>query len=193
MRDGVRKLGRVRCICGPEAQVDQMRARLGAPDDCVEERVDVRRELAIKHAYREQLGAGALLANRRGDGGSMTDAIDEVISRLDERMTARDVPDVRVTGVNAAVEHRHLHATSGHSGERWLIEREPHAGLVGHLSCAAEQTGERRVVAAEQQIGRPFFDDTTAFENDHPVGATRELETVGDDDGRMVFHHGFVA
>jgi hypothetical protein len=85
--------------------------------------------LPVEHTDRDKLGARTLLANRSGNGGSMPDAIDPVVGGLARSRqvdSAAHFTDMRMTGVDSAVENRDGDAGACPSTEWSVVERETH-------------------------------------------------------------------
>ena len=70
---GMHRVGR------SQAQVDELSTFISRPLNRPHEHVDIRRQLPMKDLGREQFDRGRLLANRRGNGGAVANAIENVV------------------------------------------------------------------------------------------------------------------
>ena len=146
--------------------------------------------------HSEEIDARTLLANCRGHGGAVADAI-RVVSGVirDQRRSALNATDVRMDTVHAAVQHGDDYSSTSSVGEGSISESEAHAVVSVHglKRAARKETGERGCALAEEIVGRAFFNDATLLEDDDAVGATGKIQPVCDDDRRPASHHGLVA
>ena len=104
-----------------ETEVDEVRAGVCRPVDAGDEGRHVRRQRPVEHLDGKQLRVGRLLTDRRGDCRPVAEPV-QVVRTLDallvDRDAARDLADVWMGGIDAAVDHGHAHAAAGQHRER---------------------------------------------------------------------------
>jgi hypothetical protein len=82
----------------------------------------------VKQLDGDQSRVGCLLVNGGGDRGPMPDPVDRVIALTRERFAWQDyrAREMRMIGVDAAVEDRDRDTASGPIGKRWIAQSIPH-------------------------------------------------------------------
>jgi hypothetical protein len=118
----------VRRVRGAQAEIDDVRAGRGCPFDRQRERFSVRREVPMKQLHRNQLRVRCFLVDRRRDRGSVSDPVDRVVAFVRERLAGQNgsAIEMRMLGVDPAVEHRDRDAAPGSAGERRIAQSVPH-------------------------------------------------------------------
>ena len=143
--------------CGAEAEVDDARARFGRPVNRADQPVGRRRERAVEHFHRVQLSMRRLFTNGRGDGGAVSNAIAKIVVLLAvaHRCAARDPADVRVVGVNAAVDDRDAHAAARAITPAHERPARPRARRTGARARCVPARTRPRARARDRRGARP--------------------------------------
>ena len=112
---GVQKRAPMLLAARPEAQVDDVQPGVSRPADGMDDSLDRRGEASIEHSNGIERRVRCLLANRRGDGGAVPHAIAcfrRCGSVVENGDSARHLADMRVSRVDAAVDHANSYAVS---------------------------------------------------------------------------------
>ena len=176
-----------------QAEVDEVRAGVDRPSDRRHQRGTGRDETPIENLHRHQLSLGRLFVNGRCHRRAVTEPIHGIgvlRSSIVERHTGADAADVRVIGMDAAVDHRDAHAAAGPSGER--RQRNDVYGIRHHCARGAgvghaEQRGKLAGSALELRR-RAALNDTRAVEHDRRVGGPDQIEPMRNQDRRPAAH-----
>jgi hypothetical protein len=120
--DGISQHCFVHLPRGAETEVDEVGAGVCGPVDAGDQGRHVRRQRPVEHLDGEQLCVGRLFTDRRGDRRPVAEPV-QVVRAFDavlvDRDATRDLADVWMRGMDAAVDHGHAHAAAGqHRDER---------------------------------------------------------------------------
>ena len=103
-------------ILSAQAQIHEVHAMLAAPNQSAKNHADVRAEPPVKNLDRVQLGFRRFFANGARDSRAVPQPIDGVraFASQSDFHGAGDVADMRMAGMDAAIDNRDLHAESSY-------------------------------------------------------------------------------